>query len=66
MPLKDYKCIDCSHVVEYLIRSDADIPTRCEACNSENIEPCISSHGGYNGDFGPSSVTPRGAGSFKK
>lgn len=66
MPLKDYKCIRCNHVVEYLIRSDADVPTRCEACGSDQVEPQISAPGGYQGDFGPSSVTPKGAGSFKK
>lgn len=66
MPLRDYKCIGCGHVVEYLIRSDADVPTRCEACGSEQVEPCVSAHGGYSMDSGPASVTPKGSGSFKK
>lgn len=64
MPLKDYRCIDCGHVVEYLIRSDADVPTRCEACGSEQIEPCVSAHGGIQGNFG--TVPKNNAGSFKK
>lgn len=66
MPLRDFKCIDCGHVVEYLIRSDADVPSRCEQCGSEKIEQQVSAHGGYFGNFGPSSVTPRSSGSFKR
>ena len=66
MPLRDYACLECHNVEEYLIRSDVDIPTRCSQCGSEKIEQIISAHGGYSGDFGPSSVTPKGSGSFKK
>lgn len=64
MPLKDYKCIDCGAVVEYLIRSDADVPTRCETCGSDKIELLVSSHGGISGNFG--TVPKSNMGSYKK
>jgi putative FmdB family regulatory protein len=65
MPLRDYHCPDCGITIEYLIRSDADVPTRCPDCSSEKIEQKISAHGGYSMDSGPASVRPRGAGAFK-
>ncbi len=52
--------------MEYLIRSDADVPTRCESCGSDKVEPQVNSFGGYFGDLGSGSTRPRGAGSFKK
>jgi putative FmdB family regulatory protein len=66
VPLRDYKCLQCNHTEELLIRSDADVPTRCSVCQSEQIEQAITAHGGYQFNSGPSSVTPKGSGSFKR
>ncbi len=60
MPLKDYKCIDCEHVVEYLIRSDADVPTICPECDSRRVEQQINNTGPHRGDMGPCSTPKRG------
>lgn len=64
MPLRDFRCINCGNTVEYLIRSDADIPSRCEACGSEQIEQAITAHGGVQGAFG--TVPKKNAGSYKR
>jgi putative FmdB family regulatory protein len=55
MPLQDYHCIDCEHEQEELIRSEADIPHRCPACDSEKYERTMSAPGMIRGNFG----TPR-------
>jgi hypothetical protein len=63
-PLKDYACRDCGDIHEFLIRSEADIPTKCRSCNSENIFASPTAHGGIKGYFG----TPpkRNQGSYKR
>lgn len=66
MPLREYICLDCGDLVELLIRSDADVPTHCKNCASTSIDQVISAPGGYSFDSGPSSVRPRGAGSFRR
>lgn len=66
MPLREYKCLDCGHVQENLERTPADTLTQCVSCGSGKLERIISTYGGYSMDSGPSSVRPRGAGSFKR
>lgn len=66
MPIKEYECKDCGAKEEHLIRNQEDVPTKCGACGSEKLEAAISTYGGYQMYSGPSSVRPKGAGSFKK
>ena len=65
MPLFDYKCEDCCRVFEVLLREE-DTP-ECPHCDSKRVKRLVSALGGYqiNGS-NSSSVTPKGAGSFKK
>lgn len=65
MPLQDYQCTECGEVKEYLVRSDADIPTQCTNCGAEQMERKITAFGGYSGAFGGGSTTPKNAGSFR-
>lgn len=64
MPLKDYACRNCGDIKEHLIRSEADIPTKCASCGSEDIFAPPTMCGGIKGNFG--TVPKRNAGSFKR
>lgn len=66
MPLREYHCLECGHVFENLERTPEDKPTQCAQCGAGQIEQLVSAHGGYSMNSGPSSVRPRGAGSFKR
>jgi putative FmdB family regulatory protein len=43
MPIHDYRCKDCGHVAEMLIRTNAEEETpACPACGSTRLERLIS------------------------
>lgn len=65
MAIHDYKCEDCGKKFEEIVFS-SDIKAQCPECNSLKVKPLVSAHGGYKFQSGPSSVRPRGAGSFKR
>ncbi len=57
MPIFEFKCNDCDHNFEELIRTDAS--ARCPECGSENTEKLISlcvrnRRSGGSGDYTPS------------
>lgn len=58
MALRDYKCLDCGHIVESLIRSELDVPTHCPECKGTQMEQQVSNYSRYTGNFGPCS-TPK-------
>lgn len=64
MPLKDYACRNCGEIKEHLIRCEADIPTKCPDCGSEDIFASPTAHGGIKGNFG--TVRKSNAGSYKR
>lgn len=66
MPIREYICKECGHIMENFERSSEDALTQCVQCDSCKVERLVSAHGGYMLDSGPSSVRPRGAGSFKR
>jgi putative FmdB family regulatory protein len=66
VPLYEYECLDCGRRQEVIVRSDADVPSHCSECGSSRMDRVISAPGGYSMDSGPSSVRPRGAGSFRR
>lgn len=65
MPLRDYECKACDHKFEDL-QLAADIKPQCPECNSLDVKPLVSAHGGYSMASGPSSIRPKRAGSFKR
>lgn len=66
MPIRSYQCPECGHAVDNLERSPEEALTACPECESPKIEKVLTAHGGYSMQSGPSSVRPRGAGSFKR
>jgi putative FmdB family regulatory protein len=64
MPIKEYQCLKCEHVWETILGVDEEAK-ECPECGGEP-ERKVASHGGYFMNSGPSSVRPRGAGSFKR
>jgi putative FmdB family regulatory protein len=39
MPLRDFKCLKCNHIQEYLIYDEkTDHPKKCEKCGSKKIK----------------------------
>jgi putative FmdB family regulatory protein len=65
MPIYVYNCSDCGQSFDELVRKSDDEPSECKHCKSSAIAKGITAPGGYHMDSGPSSVRPRGAGSFK-
>jgi putative FmdB family regulatory protein len=63
-PLYEFKCAKCDSVVTCLQKLTDPNP-KCETCG-EDTEKQVSTYGGYHMYSGPSSVRPKGAGSFKK
>jgi putative FmdB family regulatory protein len=46
MPFYEYKCQDCGHLFEELIRGPADIEAlKCPRCHSVNLAKCLSLFG---------------------
>ncbi|MHC4592716.1 MAG: FmdB family zinc ribbon protein [Planctomycetota bacterium] len=42
MPLLEYRCRDCGHVTEVLVKADAGNTPACEECEGENTERVLS------------------------
>lgn len=38
VPIYDYRCADCGHVAELLVREAGSTPVRCPSCQGERIE----------------------------
>jgi putative FmdB family regulatory protein len=66
MPIREYQCRECGHIMENFELKAEDALTQCVQCESGQIERLLSAHGGYSMDSGPSSIRPRRAGSFKR
>jgi NAD-dependent SIR2 family protein deacetylase len=65
-PLRDYTCLNCEAELTDMLVSNSETPT-CEKCGSDQLQPHLSTHGGYSikwsrGD----SAVKKSAGSFKK
>jgi putative FmdB family regulatory protein len=41
MPIHEYRCEECDHVFETLVRSDADVP-RCPTCRTIKLTKLFS------------------------
>ena len=65
MPIREVQCGECGHIWEEILRAGDNAPN-CPHCESTKTVTLISAHGGYNMNSGPSSVRPKGAGSFRK
>ena len=66
MPIREYVCADCNKHHDTLVRTTEDIPVKCPHCGSEKITSVITAIGGYAGNFGGGSTSPRGKGSFRR
>lgn len=64
-PIREIQCGDCSHIFEEILRLGDPKPP-CVQCDSKKTVILPSAHGGYTMNSGPSSVRPKGAGSFKR
>lgn len=62
-PLYEFKCEKCDKVETHLVKIGDPNP-KCDACGNDT-DKLVSGHGGYKMYSGPSSVRPKGAGSFK-
>jgi len=43
MPLYEYRCAKCGHVMEVLEKVDANVRHTCEKCGSQRMEKLFSS-----------------------
>ncbi len=43
MPIFEYKCNDCGHVMEFLEKSDSAKKHTCERCSGSNLQKLLSS-----------------------
>lgn len=57
MPIYEYRCQDCDHEFEELVRSD-DEQVECEACDSENVKRKMSTFTAHTGSRTLGSLPP--------
>lgn len=62
----DYLCAECGHVWEETIDIDNPEQVKCPHCESAKTERLPNAAGGYKGNFGGGSTSPRSRGSFKR
>jgi putative FmdB family regulatory protein len=64
MPLYEFLCTKCGHEFEERTGYDAEA-VQCPHCDSYKTEKLPSLIGGYRGDMGSASTTPKQARAFK-
>ena len=59
MPIREFLCRDCGHIQEVIVHHPEDLPEECDHCDSVKIEKLPALIGGYRGNMGSASTSPK-------
>jgi putative FmdB family regulatory protein len=62
-PIYEFKCEKCDNLFSSVQKMEDPAPV-CDNCGAPTYKQ-VSAYGGYHMNSGPSSIRPKGAGSFK-
>lgn len=67
MPIREFQCKSCGHIVEDIMYHPEDSVPRCPHCETDSMSVLPSAVGGYTiRGSNSSSTRPRNAGAFRR